>query len=209
MRAFDAGPRCDPMARVAHVESLVRQARLIETPGNKALRCKPAASQSVFGAGVKVPPGAYNNLELDLEEHAYPRRIIPPGPPLGASYPAGAHHPHLGLFADYTGDPTSSCSKHYPTLTASLTEEQRRIYLLTGERHRRHAERRYRPSQVFGAPAIGVNRFTTSERPATAYVPAMDHMDLLVATYRNSPRPTAGRRPPPIVQHQNAASWHH
>ena len=136
MRAFDAGPRCDPMARVAHVDSLVRQARLIETPGNRALRCKPAASQSVFGAGVRVFRGQENSLQSDLDLHSYPRRIIPPGP---ASTAAGAHHPHLGLFAEYTGDPTAAASKHYPTLTANLTEEQRRLYLLTGERHRRHA----------------------------------------------------------------------
>ena len=55
---------------------------------------------------------------------------------------------------------------HYPSQTATMTEEQRRTYLLTSERHRRHAEKRYMPTEtrVFGQPEPAeAHHYTTSE----------------------------------------------
>mmetsp|Transcript_26994 Transcript_26994/g.59318 ORF Transcript_26994/g.59318 Transcript_26994/m.59318 type:complete len:86 (-) Transcript_26994:420-677(-) len=73
-------------------------------------------------------------------------------------------HPNLGLFGQHPGGPPAS--PHYHLQTKGLTEEQRRQYLITGERHRKHATRRFQKTDLFGAsdPANSADHWATSSK---------------------------------------------
>ena len=56
--------------------------------------------------------------------------------------PAGAAHVHCAVYGQVFGGPPVDVTMHYDRQTRGFTEEERRMFLLTGERKRRHSERR-------------------------------------------------------------------
>jgi hypothetical protein len=63
--------------------------------------------------------------------------------------PAGAWHPHLALWGQEVHGPPRGASSHFAQ-QAAVPEEQRRLFLLTGERARRHAARRWASTDPMG-----------------------------------------------------------
>ena len=57
------------------------------------------------------------------------------------SAPAGSAHIHLGTYAANFGGPPA-VTHHYHCQTVGYSEEERRLFLITGERARKHAEQR-------------------------------------------------------------------
>ena len=56
--------------------------------------------------------------------------------------PAGAAHVHCAVYGQVFGGPPVDVTMHYDRQTRGFTEEEKRMFMLTGERKRRHSERR-------------------------------------------------------------------
>ena len=97
-----------------------------------------------------------NSWENDRTAHLHPARVAVPRVSEPASVAphersAGTSHEHLGLFAHYSGPPPTS--HHYHPQTVGYSEEQRRQFLLQGERARKHAASRQAPTDTLGLRA--------------------------------------------------------
>lgn len=65
--------------------------------------------------------------------------------------PAGAAHVHYGVYGQVFGGPPSDVTINYDWQTGGFTEEEKRMFLLTGERKRRHSDKRqYRTRTIPG-----------------------------------------------------------
>ena len=70
--------------------------------------------------------------------------------------PAGGAHENLGNLAIHLNGPPRNTTKHFAHFTNGFTEEQRRHFLLTKERRRRHADIKHAPTDTLGT---GVSLF--------------------------------------------------
>lgn len=138
--AFIAGPRRDPLSREAHVAA-------ISASGRGGLHGGSAHSPNTFGAGVIVPACWPGSWETDVSQRSNrePLRPAPGARSLLGAGAAGAAHPSCGIL----GTPSGTLP-HFEKLATGCTEEQKRLLLITNERHRRHAERRYAPTDTLG-----------------------------------------------------------
>lgn len=149
--AFRAGPRRDPLSRVQHLMARSELGRLPNNlPGGQR-------GHNTFGSAPTAPPGWPGTWESDIEQHSrrgplQPANSAQIGGLLGGA--AGAAHPSLGVAGviGIAGAPPEPLhmSAHFARQAAAMTEEERRLFLLTGERSRRHAERRWAPTDIFG-----------------------------------------------------------
>jgi hypothetical protein len=145
---FFAGPRRDPISRELHIRALAEVGRT-SALGSK-LGSTHSGAHNLFGSGAVVPDRWPASWEVDLA--ARMRAPLMPPPPRSAMLEraltpvAGSSHPSLGVFA--IGPPPEASPQHYALLTAGLTEEEKRQFLLTGERARRNAWKRYLPTDV-------------------------------------------------------------
>ena len=139
LSAFAAGPRRDPFSRQTHIMA-------IADAGRGGLKRGPAYMQNTFGAGVTVPPDWPYSWETDVSQHTKSHGLQPSrGASVMLSGAAGASHPNCGILG-----PSPQASPHFRILTNDATEEEKRLVLLTGERHRRHAELRYQKTDTLG-----------------------------------------------------------
>ena len=136
--AFNAHSRLDPFSRERHISTLSAVGR---TPG------LPRQDRNLFGSGVIVPdrwPGSWE-YEIALRSLRSPLVL---SPLTSTDRPAGAAQNGLGVFS--LDSPPPPHSQHYPRLTSKATEEEKRQFLLTGERGRRHADQRWQPTNTLG-----------------------------------------------------------
>jgi len=170
LTAFKAGPRRDPMSRMEHLRALSETGRTIQPAANLS------NTENLHGSGLVQRPGNPNSWETDVIAHAQPQPIDATqtlkalnDPVFDGMKPAGSASPHLGLFAMHLGGPMTS--QHYHHQTAGFTEEDRRNFLMTGERHRRHAGRRQQSTNtIFGEdPASAQDRWQTSSHTSHSY----------------------------------------
>lgn len=140
--AFNAGPRRDPLSRQLHVQAIAEQ-------GRSGLKRGPAYLSNTFGAGVSVPAQWPYSWETDINLHSRHQGLQPArgASDLFTSGAAGSSHPCCGILGSGS---SPQASHHYAKLSAGATEEESRLLLLTNERHRRHAERRYAPTDTLG-----------------------------------------------------------
>ena len=146
LRAYDAGPRQDPVARQQELE--VRAALGRTLPTRRAREVSWAPMTRTFESSPQA--ASSRSPVLDVR-------------------PAGASHERLGIFGSRAGP--ASLSPFYPQLTKGATEEQCRLTLLTGEYHRKHAFARQRPTDTLALAAQeDEGRFTaeTIEAPPLA-----------------------------------------
>ena len=135
LSAFSAGPRRDPLSRQIHIQSVAEAGR------------GPAWLPNTFGSGITVPPQWPYSWETDLEMHTQRRGVQPSrgARDVFSSGAAGAAHPNCGILG-----PEPRGSPHFARLSSGVTEEQKRMLILTNERHRRHAELKYAPTDTLG-----------------------------------------------------------
>ena len=143
LTAFRAGPRRDPLSRELHVQ-LGGQ---VKSGTNPFMR-------NTFGPAPIVPPGWPGSWETDVSLHTQREPLTPSRGGMGGllgSGAAGAAHPNLGLLGTHGGGgPPRDASPHYERQASGLTEEERRLFLLTGERARKHADRRWQRTNTLG-----------------------------------------------------------
>lgn len=145
LRAFEAGPRRDPLSRELHLMKLGESAR-------GGLTAPSYIRNNTFGQGVTIPPGWKGSMESDILAHSQKQGLRPYMGGLGGltgSGAAGAAHPNLGLLGDRSNGPPPA-SPHYRHQAAGYTEEERRMFLITGERNRRHAHARWQRTNTLG-----------------------------------------------------------
>ena len=140
LSAFSAGPRRDPLSRQIHIQSIAEA-------GRGGLKRGPAWLPNTFGSGITVPPQWPYSWETDLEMHTQRRGVQPSrgARDVFSSGAAGAAHPNCGILG-----PEPRGSPHFARLSSGVTEEQKRMLILTNERHRRHAELKYAPTDTLG-----------------------------------------------------------
>ena len=138
LTAFQAGPRRDPASRMLHVQALAAS-------GRTSYAVTPQARNTGFIG---------SSWGMDVEDHARIQGLLPAFGTDGlcTSGAAGISHPNLGVFGPVSGPPQAT-SQHFGRLAASLTEEKRRLLLLTGEQARRHADKRWAPTDTLGLGA--------------------------------------------------------
>ena len=152
LTAFHASPRRDPLSRRTHIETLSATGRI-----SAIARSTPHGCSSLL-PGCLVPERFYGSWETDVARHSQREPLRPgtadsSGPLDGA---AGASHPNLGQLGSLRGGSDGlRTSAHFSRLTAGYSEEERRQFLLTGERSRRNAAKRWAPTNTLGTGAVG------------------------------------------------------
>jgi hypothetical protein len=148
-RAYNAGPRRDPLAFQRSAEAAAAVGRPIpETPSIRSVVSSPYDA-NLFGSGCQVPDQWPRSMETGMLARTMPSSgfAMPASKEsftMGRT--AGAAHENLGIFAQ---QPLTG-SIHLANLSKGLTEEERRLLLLTGERRRKGAHLRQQPTDTLG-----------------------------------------------------------
>ena len=149
LAAFRAGPRRAPLDRQAHIEALSASARGLK-------KATSLTRNNTFGPAVQVPSQWPGSWDYDVEQHSQRSNLSPSRRPDGrvggllGSGAAGAAHEHLGLLGELNAGPPRNISAHFGNISAGLTEEETRLLLITNERARRHADKRWAPTDTLG-----------------------------------------------------------
>ena len=146
LTAFRAGPRRDPLSREEHLRSLSERGAM----PNRGTT--PFGSSILPVAGVVVPANCPGSYETDIEEHSRRQPLMPAVGSNGllSSGAAGASHIDLGHIGEEQRLRSVPVSQHYARLADGQTEEQKRLLLITKERARRHADKRWEPTDTLG-----------------------------------------------------------
>lgn len=143
LTAFRAGPRRDPLSRELHVQL-----------GGHVKNSLTPFTRNTFGQAALIPSGWHGSWETDVSLHTHREPLQASVGGMGGllgSGAAGAAHPNLGVLGSYGGGgPPRDASPHFARHAASSTEEQNRLFLLTGERSRKHADQRWQRTNTLG-----------------------------------------------------------
>ena len=144
LTAYKAGPRRDPLSHERHLQHL----------GALGMGISPTNpyTKNTFGPAVTVPSGWHGSWETSVGSRSNREGLRASNGGMGGllgSGAAGAAHPHLGLLGDLAHGPPPA-SPHYARQASGYTEEERRVFLLTNERARKHADTRWQRTNTLG-----------------------------------------------------------
>lgn len=145
-----AGARPDVLGLQEHVRLLGDTGRIITTKHNP-IRDVPQYQQA-FSADSFGPKEWFPNSWDTVQR-------LPRSDPVSRAQtrqaPAGAYHPNLSLWGGMINGGPTGTSLHYNHQTARMSEEERRKFLITGERTRRHASTRMAKTDTLGLSSGG------------------------------------------------------
>jgi len=83
--------------------------------------------------------------------------------------PAGGYHPNLAVWGGMMNGMPSDTTVHYHHHVQRMSEEERRSFLISGERFRKHADKRLAITDPMGLLHGGWGGVTSPSHPLSAY----------------------------------------
>jgi hypothetical protein len=158
-----AGTRQDPISKQESVRQLYESGK-ITTSKHNCIRDTPQYRQAMYGTVFTVDhdyPNSWENLFLQpRSEPVQPVKTMVP--------PAGGYHPNLAVWGGMINGMPSDTTIHYHHHVQRMTEEERRSFLVSGERYRRHANKRLAITDPMGLGGGGWGGHTAASHPLSS-----------------------------------------